>query len=66
MTDNKDLYNCGQCHLLFYLERTDGKPGPARSECPECGNPWSVYWPDIPEGYGGKKEWPEMWTAYCG
>ncbi len=55
-----DLYICEQCHLLFYRERIDGKPGPAVIECPKCGNPWMVYWPDIPEGYDKKKEWPEM------
>ena len=60
-----DLYTCEQCHLLFYRGLIDGKPGPAVIVCPECGNPWAVYWPDIPEGYDRKKEWPGMWTAYC-
>ncbi len=46
ITETEDLYNCEQCHLLFCRERIDGKSGPADTVCPECGNPWAVYWPE--------------------
>jgi len=62
---HEDLYNFEQCHLLFYLERLGVKPGSAVIKCPECGNPWVVYGPDIPEGYDTRKEWPEMASARC-
>ena len=65
MIETQYLYNCEQCHLLFYRERIGNKPGPAVTECPECSNPWAHLWPEVTSGYGGKKPWPEMPIAQC-